>query len=254
MIEQYPHLAFETHEQSLVNKTILVIGAGDGIGKAAALAYANCSANVILLGKTLSKLESVYDEIIKDNKTSEPSIVPLDLMGAVSKDYQGLAETIESQYGRLDGVLFNASVLGNLCPFEQIEEKEFDELMQVNVRSQFLFIKALLPLLKKTKLSSVIFTTSSVGRKGRAFWGTYSMSKFATEGMMQVLADENKNSLVRFNCINPGATRTKMRAKAFPAEDPSSLKTPKEIMASYVYLMSDISRGITGQSLDCQPK
>lgn len=258
MVEQYPHLAFLIHEKSLVNKTILVTGAGDGIGKEAALCYAKAGAQVILLGRTVPKLEAVYDEIMALQSShvdvKQPSIVPLDLKGAKASDYKGLASTIEQQYKKLDGILFNASVLGNLCPFGQIKESEFDEVMQTNVRSQFLILQAMLPLLKQTKLASVVFTTSSVGRQGRAFWGTYAISKFATEGMMQVLADEHKNSLVRFNCINPGATRTNMRAKAFPGEDPKTLKTAADIMPTYVYFMSDISRGITGQSLDCQPK
>jgi NAD(P)-dependent dehydrogenase (short-subunit alcohol dehydrogenase family) len=215
-------------------------------------------AQVILLGRTVPKLEAVYDEIMalqaNHSDVKQPSIVPLDLQGAKASDYRGLASTIENQYKKLDGILFNASILGSLCPFGQIEESEFDDVMQTNVKSHFLITKAMLPLLKYTKLSSVIFTSSSVGRKAKAFWGTYAISKFATEGMMQVLADEHKNSLVRFNCINPGATRTDMRAKAYPGEDPKTLKTAADIMAPYVYLMSDISRGITGQSLDCQPK
>lgn len=258
MLEQYPHLAFQIHDKSLANKTILITGAGDGIGKEAALSYAKAGAQVILLGRTVPKLEAVYDQIMALQNihldVKQPSIVPLDLNGAKASDYQALASTIQQEYTKLDGILFNASVLGNLCPFGQIKENEFDEVMQTNVRSQFLIVQAMLPLLKQNKLASVVFTTSSVGRQGRAFWGTYSISKFATEGMMQVLADEHKNTLVRFNCINPGATRTNMRAKAFPAEDPKTLKTAAEIMPTYVYFMSDISRGITGQSLDCQPK
>ncbi|GAB55192.1 short chain dehydrogenase [Glaciecola punicea ACAM 611] len=257
MVEQYPHLAFQVHEKSLANKTILVTGAGAGIGKQAALVYAQSGAEVILLGRTVSKLEAVYDEIIalkaSSDSVKQPSIVPLDLHGAKASDYDGLTGIIEDQYKKLDGILLNASVLGNLCPFEQIKESEYDEVMQTNVKSHFLLVQSMLGLLKRTKLASVIFTTSSVGRQGRAFWGGYAISKFATEGMMQVLADEHKNSLVRFNCINPGATRTDMRAKAYPGEDPKALKTPAQIMAAYVYLMSDISRGITGQSLDCQP-
>lgn len=257
MREQYPHLAFQVHERSLENKTVMVTGAGDGIGKQAAITYARAGANVILLGRSVAKLEKTYDIIMAENKSQEyevePSIVPLDMLGAKASDYQGLAATIEDQYTKLDGLLLNASILGNLCPFAQIEEQEFDDVMQVNVRSQFLMVKAMLPLLKQAQLSSVAFTTSSVGRKGRSFWGSYSISKFATEGMMQVLADEHKNTLVRFNCINPGGTKTNMRAKAFPAEDPNTLKTPSDIMPTYVYLMSDISRGVNGQSLDCQP-
>lgn len=253
MTDNFPHLAFEVHEQSLSNKVILVTGAGDGIGRTAALTYAQAGAEIILLGKTVSKLENVYDEIMAMG-CKQPTILPVDLRGATEADFEGMASTIESQFKRLDGVLFNASVLGNLCPFEQIKAKEYEEVIQVNLTSQFLMVKALLPLLRKNQLASVAFTTSSVGREGRAFWGTYSISKFATEGMMQVLASEHKNSHLRFNCINPGATRTNMRAKAFPAEDPKSLKSADDIMPTYVYLMSDISRGITGKSLDCQPK
>ncbi len=253
MPEQELHLAFQVHEKNLTDKVIIVTGAGDGIGKEADLTFAKCWANVILLGKTVSKLEAVYDDIVALG-LPQPSIVPIDFRGAKESDYNGLADTIEAQYKKLDGVLFNASVLGNLCPFGQIKEDEFSHVMQVNVKSQFLMTKALLPLLKTSERPSVIFTTSSVGRHGRAFWGTYAMSKFATEGMMQVLADEHKNTNLRFNCINPGATRTDMRAKAYPAEDASVLKKPADIMASYVYLMSDVSRGVNGKSLDCQPK
>ncbi|WP_395343913.1 YciK family oxidoreductase [Ningiella sp. W23] len=253
MSEPLPHLAFESHEHSLKNKVILVTGAGDGIGKQAAISYAQCGATVILLGRTTSKLEAVYDHIVSEGLT-QPSIVPLDHEGATSTHYKGLADTIGEEYGRLDGILLNASVLGALCPFEEIKESEFDQVMQINVKAQVLMLQALLPLLREAQTSSVVFTTSSVGRVGRAFWGAYSMSKFATEGMMQILADEHKNKAIRFNCINPGATRTQMRAKAYPGEDANTLKTPSQIMPTYVYLMSDVSRGVSGESLDCQPK
>ncbi|WP_371193301.1 YciK family oxidoreductase [Glaciecola sp. SC05] len=253
MSETLPHLAFEAHEQSLANKVILVTGAGDGIGKEAALTYAKCGATVILVGKTVAKLEATYDEIVAQG-SPQPSIVPMDHQGANAQHYQGLVDTIAGEYKKLDGVLFNASVLGTLCPFAEIKEKEYDQVMQVNVKSQFLMVQALLPLIKKNETASIVFTTSGVGRKGRAFWGTYSMSKFATEAMMQVLADEHKNKAIRFNCINPGATRTDMRSKAYPGEDPNTLKTPAQIMQTYVYLMSDVSRGVNGRSLDCQAK
>ncbi|MBT1451981.1 YciK family oxidoreductase [Glaciecola sp. XM2] len=248
-----PHLSFSPSPTALQSKVILVTGAGDGIGKTAALTYASLGATVILLGRTVEKLEGVYDQIVAAGHP-QPSIVPMDLAGATAQHYQGLADTINGEYGKLDGVLLNAGILGALCPFAEIKSKEYDNVMQVNVNSQFYLLQALLPLLKHNKTASVIFTSSGVGRVGRAFWGTYSISKFATEGMMQVLADEFKNSGLRFNCINPGATRTDMRAKAYPAEDALLLKTPEDIMATYTYLMADDSMGITGQSLDCQPK
>lgn len=246
-------LQYEAAKNALENKTIIVTGAGDGIGKQAAITFAKHGAEIILLGKTVAKLESTYDEIV-NNGGNTPAIVPIDFKGATPKNYQDMVASIQGQYKKVDVVLFNASVLGNLCPFEEIKESEFLEVSQVNLNSQFFMTQALLPLLKLNKSASVIYTTSSVGRTGRAYWGTYSISKFATEGMMQVLADEYKNSGVRFNCINPGATRTTMRAKAFPGEKPDSLKTPCDIMPSYLYLASDDSKGVNGQSLDCQPK
>lgn len=235
----------------LNNKTILVTGAGDGIGKAASIAFAKSGATVILLGRTVKKLEEVYDEIMKEGG-SEPAIVPLDLNGATQRHYQEMAATIESQFGKLDGVLHNASLLGDLQPFAQITETQFNEVMQVNLNSTFLMTQALLPALKKAPLASVVFTSSGVGSQGRAYWGTYSISKFATEGMMQTLADEYSNSTLRFNCINPGATRTQMRAKAFPAEDRDTLKTPEDLMPLYQFLMADDSQSVSGKTIKAQ--
>ncbi|GGO70198.1 YciK family oxidoreductase [Bowmanella pacifica] len=244
---------YHTAEDALQDKVILVTGAGDGIGKVAALSYAKAGATVILLGRTVSKLESVYDEIVNAGGP-EPAIVPLDLNGATATHYQQFAQTIREQFGKLDGVLHNASLLGYLRPFAQIEEKEWQDIMQVNVTSQFLLTQALLPVLKLAPKASVVFTSSGVGKTGRAYWGAYAVSKFATEGMMQVLADEYANSPIRFNCINPGATRTKMRAKAYPGEKPESLKTPEDLMPLYIYMMADDSNGVNGQSVDAQPK
>jgi NAD(P)-dependent dehydrogenase (short-subunit alcohol dehydrogenase family) len=237
----------------LDKKTILVTGAGDGIGKQAALHYAKYGATVILLGKTVVKLESVYDEII-NNGGNEPAIVPLDLKGATAKHYQDMASTISDQFGCLDGLLHNASILGHLGPFAQISEQDWQDVFQVNVTSQFLMTQALLPMLKKARHSSVIFTTSSVGLEGKAYWGPYSISKFATQGMMQILADEYDNSTIRFNCINPGATKTAMRAKAFPAESTADLKTTEQIMPLYLYLMDAETSRDNGQTFDAQPK
>lgn len=244
---------FQACEQELNHKTILVTGAGDGIGRCAALNFAQHGATVILLGRTVSKLESVYDEILAAGG-KEPAIIPLDLQGASAQHYRDMATTIESTFGRLDGALLNAGILGALGPFAQIDEAEFDAVMQVNVKSQLLLSQALLPLMSRTPHASLVFTSSGVGRKGRAYWGSYAISKFAIEGMMQTLADEFEQSDLRINCINPGATRTQMRASAYPAEDSNLLKTPQDIMPTYLFLMSDKSQQVNGQSLDAQPK
>jgi NAD(P)-dependent dehydrogenase (short-subunit alcohol dehydrogenase family) len=235
----------------LKNKVILVTGAGDGIGKEAALSYARFGATVILLGKTVKKLEAVYDQIIADDG-AEPAIVPLDLAGATPSHYAGLAGTIEQQFGQLDGLLHNASILRDLGPFIHISQEDWQAVMQVNVTSQFNLTQALLPLLKKPKTSSLIFTTSSVGLKARANWGAYAISKFATQGMMELLADEYEKSGIKINCINPGGTRTSMRAKAYPAEDNTLLLTPADIMAYYLYLMDSENCTEHGNTLHAQ--
>ena len=184
-------LDYQAPRDLLKDKVILVTGAGDGIGREAALTYAAHGATVILLGRTSAKLEAVYDQIEAAGHPL-PAIVPVDLKGATAAHYRGMAETFAQQFGRLDGVLFNAGLLGTLSPFEHIQEQEWDEVMQVNVKSEFLLTQALLPLLRQTAKehgeASIVYTSSSVGRKGRAYWGTYAISKFAVEGMMEVLS------------------------------------------------------------------
>ena len=242
---------FQAKPDELAGKTILVTGAGDGIGRQAALSYAQHGATVILLGKTVKKLEAVYDEIIAAGG-AEPAIVPLDLQGATKQNYIDMASTITAEFGKLDGVLHNAGVLGVLTPFTHIDLESWQKILQVNLTSAMLMTQALLPVLAKAEHASLVFTSSGVGRKGRAYWGTYAVSKFATEGMMQVIADEYETTTIRTNCINPGATRTKMRNSAYPGENKTLLKTPEQIMPTYLYLMSDASIGVNAQSLNAQ--
>ncbi|RTE86027.1 MULTISPECIES: YciK family oxidoreductase [Gammaproteobacteria] len=244
--------SFQASADALQNKVILVTGAGDGIGRVAALTYAKHGATVILLGRTVKKLESVYDEIIAQG-SAEPAIIPLDMKGATERHYQDMCATIIDQFGHLDGILHNASLLGVLSPFDQIQADTWNDVMHVNVTAQFLMTKALMPALLKAESPSVVFTSSGVGRTGRAHWGPYAVSKFATEGMAQVIADEYENSHLRVNVINPGATRTKMRAKAYPAENAEKLRTPEDLMPTYLYFMANESVGVTGQSVDAQP-
>lgn len=247
------HQTFTAPENALRDKVILVTGAGDGIGKEAAITFARHGATVILLGRTVAKLEAVYDAI-EQSGGPQPAIIPLDMKGATEANYRDMAATIMDQFGRLDGLLHNASLLGVLSPFGQIDLPTWQDIMQVNVTAQFMMTKALLPVLMAAPQPSVVFTSSGVGRTGRAHWGPYAVSKFATEGMAQVLADEYENSNLRVNVINPGATNTAMRSKAYPAEDKSLLKTAADIMPTYLYLMSDASSHVTGESLDAQSR
>lgn len=243
---------YQAPSDLLAGRTILVTGAGAGIGRAAALAYAAHGATVILAGRTLKKLEAVYDEI-EATGAPQPAIFPINLEGATPHDYESLAATIEEEFGRLDGLLNNASVLGVRTPIESYDPSIWDQVMQVNVNAQFYLTQALLPLLRQSDDAAILFTSSGVGRTGKAYWGAYSVSKFATEGLMQILADELENtSNIRVNCINPGATRTNMRATAYPAENPATLPTPEAIMPLYLYLMGPDAQGTHGQSLDAQ--
>ncbi|MDP4790053.1 MAG: YciK family oxidoreductase [Haliea sp.] len=237
----------------LAEKVILVTGAGDGIGRAAAECFAGHGATVVLLGRTQEKLEAVYDAI-ENAGGAQPALFPLDLATASEDDYRGLASAMENTFGRLDGLLHNASLLRERRPIASASWQAWSEVMQVNVNAPFLLTKALLPLLEQAAQASVVLTSSGVGRRGRAYWGAYSVSKFATEGFMQVLADELENtSRVRVNSLNPGATNTAMRRAAYPAEAPTTNPSPANIMRSYLYLMSDDSSGVTGGAFSAQP-
>lgn len=243
---------YQPSQDLLKNRVILVTGAGDGIGRAAAKTYAAHGATVILLGRTSKKLESVYDDIVAQG-WPQPLIHPLDLELATPEDYDQLASAIHDELGHLDGILHNASMLGKRTPIANYDVNTWCQVMHVNVTAQFMLTQALLPLLEKSPDASIIFTSSGVGRKGRAFWGAYAVSKFATEGLMEVLADELDGiSSIRVNCINPGATRTRMRAQAYPAEDVKKNPHPEEIMNLYLYLMGPDSQGVQGQSLNAQ--
>jgi NAD(P)-dependent dehydrogenase (short-subunit alcohol dehydrogenase family) len=236
----------------LQGRVILVTGAGRGIGAAAAKAYAAHGATVLLLGKSEENLNQVYDQIEAAGHP-QPVVIPFNLETALPHQYDELAATVEAEFGRLDGLLHNAAIVGPRTPLEQLSGDNFMRVMQVNVNAMFMLTSTLLPLLKLSEDASVLFTSSSVGRKGRAYWGAYAVSKFATEGLMQVLADEVDGiANVRANSVNPGATRTGMRAQAYPGENPANNPLPEAIMPVYLYLMGPDSRGVNGQAFDAQ--
>ena len=237
----------------LNNHVILVSGAGSGIGRAAAIALAEHGATVVLAGRTLAKLEATYDEI-EENGYPQPAIFPINFESATAHDYEALKTTLDDTFGRLDGLLHCAGELGPRTPLEQYAESEWDKLMHVNLKSAFMLSKSLLPLLQKSANPRVLFTSSSVAKKGRAYWGAYAISKAGINNLTEVLADEMEaEESFCVNALNPGATRTPMRAAAYPAENPDCVTPPEQLMNRFIFLLSPGCKGVSGQIFDAQP-
>ncbi len=242
----------------LTGRVIAITGPTAGIGRALAMECARRGAEVVLVGRNLRKLETVHAEILllseqhPHARIPEPLIAPLDLERALAGDFDTLAEAVEQRWGRLDGLVHNAGLLGVLAPIQHFDVPTWARVMHVNVTAAFALTQVLLPALRASSDASVLFTTSSVGRRGRAYWGAYAVSKFAVEGLTQVLAAELDSTAVRVNAINPGKARTAMRRQAYPSEDLDSLPDPATLIAPYVALLGPQSRGITGLSFDCQ--
>ena len=236
----------------LAGRVIAITGASGGIGRAVALACAQHQAQVVLIGRNAARLEAVHAEIMAA-ALPEASIAVLDLERALAGDYDQLADAVLERYGRLDGLLHNAGMLGTLTPIEHYDVPTWCRVMHVNVTAAFALTQVLLPALKKSPDASVVFTASSVGRRGRAYWGAYAVSKFAIEGLSQVLADELEGlSQVRVNTLNPGRARTNMRRQAYPAENAETLPLPESLAAPSLALLGPASRGVTGQGFDAQ--
>lgn len=236
----------------LQDKTILVTGAGSGLGRAAALAYARHGASVILLGRNEKKLNAVYDEI-EAAGGKQPAVMVLDLLKANDNDYQEVAETIGSEFGRLDGLLHSAGMLTPLLPLEFTPLESWDQVLRVNLTAPFALTRHCLPLLKLARQASVIFTSSTAGRKVYPFWGAYTIGKCALENMMELFhAELHSTSRVRVNTLNPGACATALRRVALPSEDPSTLPQPHELMSAYLYLMGDDSLLENGKQFSAQ--
>jgi NAD(P)-dependent dehydrogenase (short-subunit alcohol dehydrogenase family) len=243
---------YEPEKNFLANKTLLITGASDGIGKACAKTYADHGATVILLGRSQEKLEAVYDEI-EATQPGKAIIHPLDFKTASMEDFKTLAASLTEQFECLDGLIHNAALLGARTPLEFYPEQDWNDLMQVNVNAVFQLTQCLMPALKNSPDARVLFISSSVGRVGRAFWGAYAVSKFALEGLMQTMADEvEQTSAIRVNSLNPGGTRTAMRRDAYPAENPETQPTPESLMPVYLYLMSEEAQAIHGQALNAR--
>lgn len=242
--------AFLNHTPSaneLAGRVVVITGAGAGIGAAIAQGAASAGATVVLLGRTMSKLEKIYDAIEKAGGP-QPAIFPINFESATAQDFQQLKDALAKEFGQIDALLHNAGILGPKTSIEQYDSDAWQTVMQVNVTAPFMLTQSLLPLLRKSNDASVVFTSSGVANHGRAYWGAYAASKSASDNLMQTLADEfSETENIRFNSINPGATRTNMRASAYPAENPNSLPAPEEHFPQYLYLLGPASQGISGE-------
>jgi NAD(P)-dependent dehydrogenase (short-subunit alcohol dehydrogenase family) len=236
----------------LSGRVIAVTGATGGMGRAVALAAAAAGAEVILIARNLRKLQALHAEF-EQRFPGVALMVPLDLEKALANDYDQIAAAVEQRYGRLDGLVHCAGLLGVLTPMDQYDVPTWCRVMHVNVTAAFALTQVLLPALRKSAAASIVFTSSSVGRQGKAYWGAYAVSKFAVEGMSQVLAAELAGTTtVRVNTLNPGPARTTMRRQAYPSENLESLPLPESLTDPYLRLLGPRGAGITGQSLNCQ--
>ncbi|MGB7292089.1 MAG: SDR family NAD(P)-dependent oxidoreductase [Thermodesulfobacteriota bacterium] len=230
----------------LKDKTALITGGSKGIGKGIARGFLDEGAIVIICGRNERDLKRTRDELSKYGKISY-------IKADISKRNQlkSLKSKIERSFGKLDVLVNNASILGLRKPIIDYDEDIWQKTIHINLNAQFFVTKAFLPLLLNADNASIINVSSSVGRRGKAEWGAYAASKFGLEGLTQVLADELR-SRVRVNSVNPGGTRTEMRAGAYPEEDPETLPTPDDIAPIFVYLASDDSINVTGEAFNAR--
>ena len=252
MTETFDPRTHRARPDELAGRVIAITGASAGLGRAVALACAQHGASVVLIGRNEGRLEAVHAEIAASG-APEASIGVLDLERALAPDYDALTQALAERYGRLDGLLHNAGLLGTLSPIEHYDVPTWCRVLHVNLTAAFALTRVLLPVMKKSADASMVFTSSSVGRRGRAYWGAYAVSKFALEGLAQVLAEELEGtSAIRVNTLNPGRARTAMRRQAYPAENFATVPEPHTLTGPYLALLGPASRGVTGQAFNAQ--
>ena len=242
--------SFTLSPDCLRGRNILVTGSTSGLGRSLALACANAGATVILSGRSMAKLERVYD-VIENMGAPQAAIAPLDLATAAAPDYDHLAETISTEFGVLDGLIHCAALLGDRAPLEQYDIPTWCRVLHVNLTAPLILTQVLLPYLRKSASASVLFVSSGVAQNPRPFWGAYAVSKAGLESVRSMLYQELASiSNVRVNSVSPGRLRTPMRAAAYPAEDPNTLPTPESVADAFLYLLCDASRAVSGQNVD----
>ncbi len=227
----------------LGGRTVAITGAANGLGRATALAAASLGATVVLMDKSVGRLEHVYDEITGASGP-EPAIIPIDLAGATREDYETIGQTLEQNFGSLDGLVNNAGWLGSYTPFPHYDMKLYQEVMTINLHAPFMLTQALLPLLQAAPDPSVVFSTHN---HDVAYAGAFGIAKGGLKSMMRILADEfETENPIRFNGVDAGIVDTQMRRLNFPGEDWSQHPKPEEVVAPYLYFLGPESRGVTG--------
>ncbi|HEY3486901.1 MAG TPA: YciK family oxidoreductase [Gammaproteobacteria bacterium] len=240
---------YHAKDDSLKERVILITGAGDGIGAVAAETFARHGATVVLLGRTVRKLEQVYDRIVAAG-APKPAIYPLNLEGASFKDYQDMAAVISRELGQLNAILHNAALLGDLTPLAHYDVQLWHRVLQVNVNSPFMLTRACLELLQQADNPRIVFTAHRVEQ---AYWGAYGASKSALLSLMRILADElDSHKRICVNAIEPGQVQSPLTARALPGKDLKALPPIASIMPAYLYLMSKDSAEINGQIIPAQ--
>src|SRR5271170_5173826 len=243
---------FTPRADLLEGRVIMVTGASGGFGRALAVECARAGASVILSGRNGAKLDRVYDEIEKLGGP-QPAIAALDLAAATAADYDNLAKTIDDEFGKLDGLVHCAALLGDRTPLEQYDVPTWCKVLHVNLTAPFILTQVLLPNLRKSADASVIFVSSGVVKNPRPFWGAYAVAKSGLESVRTMLSQELEGEPnIRVNSVNPGRMRTPMRAAAYPAEDPNTVPAPASVSGAFLYLLSAQSRGIDGQYIEAQ--
>lgn len=232
----------------LTDRIVLITGSSDGIGKALAFAAVKHGAQVILHGRSQKKLEKVDDEL-QQLTGKRAALLPLDFEKAGPTEYEALADAIQKNFGRLDGLVHNAATLGERAPVAHHDVAKWLRTMHVNTNAPFILTRYCLPLLQRSQDASIVFLSSGIVEQVRAYWGAYLVSKWANEGLMHMLADELENTAIRVNSINPGPVATALRLQAYPAEDRSKLAAPDAVLGPLLYLLGQDSRGVTNQRL-----
>jgi NAD(P)-dependent dehydrogenase (short-subunit alcohol dehydrogenase family) len=232
----------------LFGKVALVTGGSRGIGNAVAAAYVREGARVFICARNEESVARAVLEI--RNNGGEIDGVAGDVGNPA--DVNRIVQGASGKYGAIDVLVNNASLLGPRVPIADYPLPAWEEVLRVNITGVFLMTQKVLHLMMPQQNGSIINVSSGVGRVGKPLWGAYAASKFAVEGFTQMLAEEVKDFGIRVNAVNPGATRTEMRAAAYPDENPLKLPVPEKIVPVFVYLASDASRAVTGESLEAQ--